>query len=626
LRTLHSYLEAAPKTLLRELHTRFLGKRGLLNNSQILGEVCGHLQDAGRLQKWISELEPWQLRTMRFIYLSGSRGIEAHELIAGLASAHRNSLPGFLLGAAEQMLLWRSKNGTSFVYHGFSDFSVFFPPDAPALPDSAGLRWYGNSGMLEWHLMLMLALAQLGRLRLNASGDLHRRSSQLCEEAFRYGAQLSPAVPADELLLVMQFALDKEWLCLQDGELRPTRQAMDFLRRSGFRLRSEILQWWITRRFSGDADHLRLLLATCEKGSISARCAGELFWPLDPASRPFADETTLGWDSEPRPLRELWLLGLVEATTEQGRLSRFKLSAAGNDWMSGQVSLPPGTHHACLPNFEMILSVSNGPLRLFQTACLARVENDEPVLRFTLAREVFLDGLRSNMPQGFDEEFLQWCGAPPSLLETLKEWHSVHSGADIRTLRVLRIKDPAKLAELDGFDRFVELTQERIPGWGFVLKEGHDAQVREILKHFGLEPPPDPSFSESKTLRQAEWTRQFQLPWPAQGETDFDFKPGPNREAMASAMGATKYSTEFQQLDQNKLLQVLRYAHVTETPLEAMVRDPSDRKAQERTLAFTIQRLQVRREPFHLEAQLSPGREVLEIPFLHIQKIRLQSI
>ena len=159
-----------------------------------------------------------------------------------------------------------------------------------------------------------------------------------------------------------------------------------------------------------------------------------------------------------------------------------------------------------------------------------------------------------------------------------------------------------------------------------MLKDGHEAQVREILRHFGLEPPPDEPDNAPKPLRQAEWSKQFHLPWPAQGETDYDFKPGPDREAVASAMGATKYSTEFQQLEQSKLLQVLRYAHVTETPLEAKIKNTLDRKSEERLLSFTIQRLQVRREPFHLEAMLSPGREVVEIPFAHIQQIRLQTV
>lgn len=625
MRSLQSYLEAAPKTLLRELHTRFLGKRGLLNNSLILGEVCAFLREPTRVQDWTSSLEAWQLRTIRYIYQSGSRGLEAHELLASLPVTHRNALAGFLLGAAEQLLLWRSKTASSFVYHGFADFSELFPTETHLLPTLGESRWFSNGGMLEWHLVQVLAGAQLGRLRLNASGDLHRRSSQLYEESFRYGAQLSPSEPGDELLIILQFLLDKDWLRVQDGLLRPSPQAMEFIRRSGFRLRAEILQWWISRRFGGETEHLRHLLSTCN-GEICAREAGEMFWPLDPASRPFSDEGTISWENLPRPVRELWILGMVDATIEQGRLSRMRLSAHGLEWQEGKIAPVQGTHHACLPNFEMILSVSNGPLRLFQSACLARVENDEPVLRFSLTRDVFLEGLRSSLPEACDTEFMQWCGAPGNVQEALREWHSVHMGAEIETMRVLRIHDSAKMVELSAFPQFLEHTLETIPGWGFVLKQGHESTLREILKHFGLEPPPEPQESECKILRQAEWSKQFHLPWPAQGETDFDFKPGPNREAMASAMGATKYSTEFQQLDQNKLLQVLRYAHVTETPIEAMVRDPNDRKAEDRTLAFTIQRLQVRRDPFHLEAVLSPGREVIEIPFLHIQQIRLQTV
>lgn len=625
MRSLQSYLEAAPKTLLRELHTRYLGKRGLLNNSQILGEVCDFLHASPRVLEWKASLEAWQLRTMRFIYQSGSRGLEAHELLASVPAHHRNSLPAFLLGAAEQMLLWRSKSTNSFVYYGFDEFSKDFPPEIQPLAEKSALRWMDNASLTEWHLVSTLASAQLGRLRLNANGDLHRRSIQLCEDSFRYSAQLASGAPADELLLILQFLLDKDWLRLQDGLLQPARTALEFIRRSGFRLKSELLHWWISRRFSGEEEQLRILLGSLEN-EVCAREAGQLFWPLDPASRPFTDEGTLSWENLPRPLRELWVLGLLETTTEEGRLARLRLTASGKDWLAGHTTPPAVTHHACLPNFEMILSVTSGPLRLFQAACLARVENDEPILRFTLGRDLFLEGLRSGLPTGFDDEFMQWCGAPANVQEALREWHNVHHGAVIATLRILRISDPVKMGELSQFPQFLEFTQETIPGWGFVLKTGHESALREMLKHFGLEPPPDAPENEPKILRQAEWSKQFHLPWPAPGETDYDFKPGPNREAMASAMGATKYSTEFQQLDQNKLLQVLRYAHVTETPLEATVKDPADRKATERTLAFTIQRLQVRREPFVLEAVLSPGREILEIPFLHIQQIRLQTV
>lgn len=625
MRSLQSYLEAAPKPMLRDLHTRFLGKRGLLNNSQILGDVCSYLQNSERMQQWVQSLELWQLRSIRFIYQSGSRGLEAHELLASLPTAQRNDLAAFLLSAAEQMVLWRSKTPNSYVYHGFSDFRNFFPLAPTPLAEASNLRWQDNAGMLEWHLSYTLAMAQLGRLRFNANGDLHRRSAQLCEEAFAYGARLSPSVPADELLLILQFLLDKDWLCLQEGWLRPHLHSIDFLRKSGFRLRGELLQWWVSRRLGGDQENLRNLLSACDSDQ-GARTVGELFWPLDPASRPFSEEPSLSWENLPRPVRELWLLGLLECHTEEGRVTRVRLTLQGREWLNGVSNPNQGTHHTCLPNFEMILSVSNGPLRLLQAACLAKVENDEPVLRFTLNRDVFLEGLRSSLPLGFDEEFLQWCGAPANVKEALVEWSAVHHSASIATQRTLKIQDAHKLAELNQFPAFLEHTLESIAGWGFVIKPGHESAIREILKHFSLEPPPDPSVSEIKILRQAEWSKQFYLPWPSLGEADYDFKPGPNREAMASAMGATKYSTEFQQLEQAKLLQVLRYAHVTETPLEAMIKDPEDRKATERTLAFTIARLQVRREPFHLEAVLSPGREVLEIPVQHIRQIRLQSV
>lgn len=625
MRSLQSFLESAPKSLTKELHTRFLGKRGLLSNSQILADLTLFLCDTTRVQSWLSGLEPWQVRTIRFIYQSGSRGLEAHELLASVPQANRNQCSAFLLGAAEQLLIWRCRNSHSFVYYGFADFWPFFPPVVEPLADAASLRWKDNVGMPEWHLAQVLAHAQSGRLRINASGDLHRRSAQLCEDQFRYGAQVAAAASSDELLLLLQFFLDKDWLGLRDGLLQPSRIALDFLRRNGFRLRHEVLLWWISRRCAGDSALLRHLLTALTDG-VTARGAGELFWPLDPASRPFGDDSAMSWESLPRPLRELWLLGLLECGSEDGRITRFRTSALGHEWMGGAVSPLTGAHHACLPNYEMILSVSNGPWRMFQAACLAKSANDEPVLRFSLTRDVFLEGLRNGPGEGFAEEFLQWCGAPANVMDSLREWLLVHTGARIATCRVLKVTDAAKRDELARFPQFLDHTEETIAGWGFVLKDGHETQVREILRHFGLEPPPDEPDNAPKPLRQAEWSKQFHLPWPAQGETDYDFKPGPDREAVASAMGATKYSTEFQQLEQSKLLQVLRYAHVTETPLEAKIKNTLDRKSEERLLSFTIQRLQVRREPFHLEAMLSPGREVVEIPFAHIQQIRLQTV
>ena len=198
------FFDGMSKPMLREVHARAFGKKGLLNNALIQSEVLSFYSSHDRLTAFLEKLEPWQRHCLELIYLSGSRGLSYNELRLSVPALKSGELQKFLLNLCTQYYVWRTSTPNAVVYFGFRDFAsaIQFTPE---VEESAKGNSIGYSTLLDWHICRVLGLAQRGELKVNANGTLHRRSRQLCTDAFTTAFKFWASAAESELVLIFSF-------------------------------------------------------------------------------------------------------------------------------------------------------------------------------------------------------------------------------------------------------------------------------------------------------------------------------------------------------------------------------------------------------------------------------------
>ena len=96
--------------------------------------------------------------------------------------------------------------------------------------------------------------------------------------------------------------------------------------------------------------------------------AAYLFWVMDPSCRILESNRHLAWEYLPRPMRELWLIGLLKFQFESGKVSAIAVSEVGREWMASSVLPQNEGQVSMLPNFDLVVSASMSPQLLF-TVC-----------------------------------------------------------------------------------------------------------------------------------------------------------------------------------------------------------------------------------------------------------------
>lgn len=621
-----AFLDGLSKPQLKELHAKAYASKGLLNNAKIFSETFAFFGDVARFEKFLQELEPWKRLCLTLIYRSENRGLEISELFLAAPANKRDDVEPFLLDAAKNLYILRSRTEKgSYVYFGFKDFlnSVLLIPENPP---AEGARFSNYEDMLEWHLCQMLSFVRLGKMKMNGTGNLHRRSFQICEEAFTYSKTLSPDASREEIVLLLEFLSASGWIEQRGLDLFVTDTAFEFLKHNGFRLKNELLEWWIRRRFHGDEEFFRHILFSIRRNaSIHEAVRG--LWPLDPAFRLSQSTDPVSWSALPKPLAELWLLGMVEFSASAGGISAVKTSAWAEGWLASSAAPMLGAQISALPNFEMVVSVKSAPRVLFMSACLAEVKNDEPYLRFSITKESFLGGLKTGFSKETIDSFEGWIGAPANVQEAMREWKSCYYDSSFATVRLLKIDNAEVREALVNFAQFMEMIEAAIPEYGFIIKPEFESKIRELLKHFGLEPSNPVNTSAPEPFRNTDWNKSFWLRWPPEGVPDSAFRPEVDGTSVSAALGTTKYGGDYQKFALVDLFKVLRYARSTNGALEAKISRKEIKNVKLPKLPdeirFTVEELHFSKVPFMAKISLQPAGTSVELPLESIAELRM---
>ncbi len=620
---LSAFFDGMSKPLLRNAHAKAFGKKGLLNNALIQSETLSYYSDKERVAGLVSKMELWQRRCLNLIYNSGSRGLAFNELRLTVPVSKNRELQTFLLTMCREYVLYRSFVGGTPIYMGFSDFIGCFDIKPEGEIDTVSpLISYQN--LLDWHICVVLANAKKKQLRINTNGTLHRRGRQICAEVFTASRHASEKACEQEISLIFSFLVQNGWLERENTFLLPSASAIDFIHKNGFRLHQDVISWWIKERFHGDRDLCARLLTSIGEG-LSAADAAQLFWVMDPSYRLQEKNKVLPWEFLPRPLCELWILGLVDFRMAQGKVTSVVVSKSGKDWLETSIASIPEANLTALPNFDLVVSTGMAPRVLYSLACLAKVKNDETFLCFTLEKETYVAGLKSGFPESEVENLRNWLKPPENVSSTLAEWNASFYGAKVRTARLLKVESKEVLSELSRFPQFMECTEEYIPGYGFILNPELESRAFEILENYGFFPYAGESTENRTPAAQEEWKAEFSIAWPEAKKIDYELRDEADEASAQATMDSTKYGSVYQKLSTFDLVKVLRYAKTVGTPLAAKIMDKTKRNAKLEEKMFYVHALHLAKSPSMVEIQERGKEEKFSLDLSFIQEIKVLS-
>lgn len=620
---LKSYFDGMTKPMLKEIHARAYGKKGLLNNALIQAEVLSFFSNMERASALFEKMEPWQKRCLDLIYHSGSRGLTYNELRLTVNVSKNKELQAFLLSMCKEFLLWRTSGNA--VYHGFRNFATSFLIPAEDLVDlSKPAQSYGN--LIDWHICEILALAKKEGLKINANGTLHRRSRQDCQNLLVSAGRISEKAAESELILIFNFLVQNKWLEEENSSLYPSEKALEFLRKNGFRLHQDVISWWLNARFHKDTVHCTRMLRRLANG-MSISEAVYLFWVMDPTYRILEKNKALSWDYLPRPMRELWLLGLVDFQIQKekglSKIAAVILSESGKEWVFTTIMPLPEPSISALPNFDLITSTGTSPRVLFTLACLADVKNDETFLCFNFNKESYLKGLKSGIAESELEHFRTWIKPPVNVANTFEEWNSAFFGAKVQTVRLLKLENKSTLTELSKFTAFMECVEESITGYGFILKPEKEGRALEILENYGYTPFVDSASKKRAPANASEWMKDFVICWPEAANPDYELKDESKAEDLQASLNATKYGSLYRKLDTYDLVKVLRYAKMAGSQLSAKIKNPEKRNDKVQEITFSVHSLHLAKSPFNVEILETGKSEIFPLLLNYIQEIKV---
>ncbi|MDR0517804.1 MAG: hypothetical protein LBH25_12240 [Fibromonadaceae bacterium] len=528
LHSVQEHLKNAPGSFLSHLRSKFTNRTGLVQNSKIQDELCVAILNSERLKTWLDKRAEWEMQALNLIYASFGRGLHLFELERNL-DVEQKSLKTFLNEAVSEMFIWRVKchnsHADSHIYYGFADYENVFLNLLLKNDEKleSGL-WLSNERKAELHLLCILAKIQLRKISVKKDHSLSRLSKKHIADIFSNSSSLDSSVAVDCVRMLFSFLISQGWIAknLDNSELALRPDAFVFLQKNGFRLFTGLIFWWEKERFQGKGSLLNLL-KLFEK-PVNALNAAQLFWPYDVCSRLAKNKAAITWANLPLPLRELWILGILKLQKKKHILA-FSLTEFGESIFfakqpKDRISEPIISNSS---NFEWLLSQNNGPFRIFQMLAFAEIKNEEEPLRFTLSKESFLEGLRSNIPDVYIRDFFCWNKAVPSVAGALNEWLRIYGDSSIEKMHILRIRNIEKYKELSTHKPLRDCIIEDIPNWGFVVKCECEKKIRDILSHFSLEPSSAVVMQNLENLSKLTETEGFNLPYPASNnEPEFD--------------------------------------------------------------------------------------------------------
>ncbi len=497
MQSLLEYLKAAPKTYLIKTHRRENPNEGLLQATQVVGSVFAWACASSRTTKILGSLNALELHILALVYCSENRGLAESELLASMDRKFQTPLLNALAKLEYELLIFTHKGGaTSF--HGFSEFVeniLAFTFEKSIKTAGATPHWISHNNFLLSHVCHFLGQAALGGMKITQNGDMHRKDKNALAAHFTSSEKLSVSIPSDEAQFITQCAIDKGWILEDAGDIWLCDVGRNFVKQDRYSAFREILSWWQEQRILGIKEVLKAWqqLDSSEPKAYTIDSWAQLLWVYAGQKKKKISEDSTGctWETLPRTLQELWLLGIVDFGLDKGKILSVRLvpkSASLLERNTNDSDSQKNMAPISLANLESLVPIQTDLEKQFYLELVGHRANDEMMVKYHFNKQSVVHGLQSGFPMQTFEALLTWLRYEPAATRTLMEWASSYASAIFLDTIVLKVSDPKRLHELLEIPQLQELMQEYIPNYGFILAKSAKAQVRELLHQFGLMP------------------------------------------------------------------------------------------------------------------------------------------
>jgi hypothetical protein len=558
---LHSLLEfltVAPKSFVIKLHRRDQPGEGLMQAAKVVQLVYDWAVKPDRIADSLKTADVQGRHLIALIYASEERGAAEAELLSSL-EGFPPSQALMLLGKLEQEVLIFSREGDKGrTFHGFRELADIVLPAVlgsqwlVAGEKAAGSEtasWISFRNFLSSHLCHFLCQVALGAVKITQSGEMHRKDAQELAQRFTFGERLSTALPAEEVQLMLHFAVGAALVQQEDGLLHLSAEGKALLRGERREAWRKLAEWWMESRVHGMAHTLKALAGLPQEMAVGrvAPWANILWIYSGPLRKGYHDpKSSFTWENLPKALQELWLLGLIDFGMAKGRIAWVRPDRAAITHLTAHMSFESDdrprernlaaedigntghpTRPISLPNMESLVPLDSPLGWQHRLELVGHKSNDEFMGRYRFTKESVIQGLQAGLTMEEFKDLLGWLSFEAPARQTLLEWASTYASTLFMDALVLKVSDPVRFRELQEIPQFLELITEVIPNYGFVLNRQNKPRVKELLQHFGLVPGEDARrIMELGPVSLAGAGSAWELPRPEIGPPAYRESPG----------------------------------------------------------------------------------------------------
>jgi hypothetical protein len=416
----------------------------------------------------------------------------------------------------------------------------------------------GDAGEFERNLLTLIGLAQDGQLEVIPSGGLNKASLLRLARQWNAKARLQGVTREEHWPYIHFLRRIGESAGLlragSDSVLRPTREALEWMRQPAIERTRRLLQGWITtdwdelihfvglklqRAYSRDLPSTRSaileLVAQAAAGQwVALKDFSEAVRQVDPDfARPDGDYTSWGilnrfrqpvdgfeyWDEiEGEQLRSIvggslhWL-GLTDQGADDDNPISFRMNSLGAALLSGAPapSEPLIEPLAVQPNFEVVVPVFASPYARFQIRRIAEQTGTDDVAIYKLTKRSIQSSLERGISIDDLQTFLQETSGralPQNVAATLREWAGQHGQVVMRSGVVLEATDRALLEQIKR-DKRIKLPEvEPLNATSWLVRNGDASTLAERLRKAGYGLSGDPGAPQTP-LREHDMTVLF---------------------------------------------------------------------------------------------------------------------
>jgi len=584
-------LDSAPSAGIAELHSRRLGRAGIVQSSRIRSELETWLSDPVRMGQIPSESETARLALTKLAFV-GAAGFSE------LDGAEELSQEMMAFRPVSDSPTWHGLDDWAETLRGqwLSDHAIASaPPRQDALPTTLG--WVEGVAGLS-------ARIDLGQGRLNRSGELNRRDRPALRSCFFHLGHLPEDTAELCLDLTLSFLSGRHWISARGGKLECHSEMVEALSEPQDWIRW-IRHWWLRLSLPDNEAWWNQVSRVVMSGEDALR-----IWSWLDGKEPVEEGRNPSWKELPARLKQAIALGLLEADFEDGKFVRIR---PGQEEIETAALDRPIT---CTADFLVYLGPGASPLARRGLEAMSVRELSGRIGRYRLVKEAVLAMSASPSLGPVVQEMIDLLDPPDTVRRTLAEWMEARRTCQFETLRVLRVRDAHRHQELSALPLVTNLVRETIPGWGFVVDSALEPELRKVLATLGYDPPaieqdvedalhwaPPESSPVVEVVRHEEW----------------HISPQTNDDGRRSAVNpASKYGGALKELPFSDLLRLAEYAITTDAEVESLLKGGGTK-----TVRFRVLRIDKRREPVSLEIRSAGARESREIPVDSIKKIRI---